>query len=276
MGSLSACAPLENYQHEQRETLAANLIAASGYRPFTLPSQPFPLFAAASAQNLAPDSSGSLNIVIEGDGFAWSTRRTPSWDPTPKDPIGLRWALGLGGQNTLYLARPCQYITGDLCDIPYWTDQRFDPKIIDSFQSALNQIKTQTGAQGFHLYGYSGGAYVALVLAAKREDIRAVTTAAGLLDPPAWTDYHGVTPLQLPETTAALQARTAHIPFVDYCGADDETVPCALTQAFAAHAPNHRVVTIPNADHLTIVAPVLTLMRQSQASATSPPWGAAP
>lgn len=253
-----------------------SLISAGGYRPFTLPSQPFALFAAGPAQVMAPDSSGSLNIVIEGDGFAWSTRRTPSWDPTPKDPLGLRWALGLGGSNTLYLARPCQYITNDLCDIPYWTDQRFDSKIIATFQSALNQIKTQTGAQGFHLYGYSGGAYVALALAAQRQDILSVTTAAGLLDPPAWTDYHGVTPLQLPETTAALQARTAHIPFVDYCGADDETVPCELAESFAKQAPNHHVMKIPHADHITIIEPVLALMRQGQASAATPPSGAAP
>ena len=51
-----------------------------------------------------------LTVYIEGDGYAWKTRRSLSNDPTPTDPIALRLALQDPAANLVYLARPCQYV----------------------------------------------------------------------------------------------------------------------------------------------------------------------
>ena len=50
-----------------------------------------------------------LNIYLEGDGLAWVSRREPSRDPTPDNPIGLRLAAIDPAPNVIWLARPCQY-----------------------------------------------------------------------------------------------------------------------------------------------------------------------
>ena len=52
-----------------------------------------------------------LFVVIEGDGRAWIDKYTPSSDPTPLNPVGLRIAVSLNSENVLYLARPCQYLS---------------------------------------------------------------------------------------------------------------------------------------------------------------------
>ena len=51
-----------------------------------------------------------LRVYIEGDGFAWVNRTTPSDDPTPRNPLGLKLAAADPSPNVLYLARPCQYV----------------------------------------------------------------------------------------------------------------------------------------------------------------------
>ena len=66
-----------------------------------------------------------LRIYIEGDGFAWRDRRTPSDDPTPKDDLVLNLARADSSPNVAYLARPCQYISSFSCRSFYWTKGRF-------------------------------------------------------------------------------------------------------------------------------------------------------
>ncbi len=52
---------------------------------------------------------GTINIYIEGDGFAWVSRKKKSLDPTPKTPMALKLASMDGSSNVIYIARPCQY-----------------------------------------------------------------------------------------------------------------------------------------------------------------------
>ncbi|WP_252970921.1 hypothetical protein [Aliarcobacter cryaerophilus] len=44
----------------------------------------------------------------------------------------------------IYIARPCQYINSNLCEDKYWTSHRFNQKIINAYEEALNSIKINT------------------------------------------------------------------------------------------------------------------------------------
>ena len=88
-------------------------------------------------QNKRPrrDDDGALTVYIEGDGFAWATRSRPSFNPTPKRPMGLELALGHPGGNVAYLARPCQFV-GETefrgCTPLAWTHARFSEAAVAS------------------------------------------------------------------------------------------------------------------------------------------------
>lgn len=227
---------------------AQEIMDTGAYESAVIPTSTFPLFTARPADLRR---GGVLNIVIEGDGFAWAHRRRPSDNPTPKDPVGLKIAQSMTPQ-ALYLARPCQYVMPPSCGPAYWTDRRFDAQVIRAFHEVLDSLKKQYGAVSFNLAGYSGGAYIAFVLAAERRDIGQVTTVAGLLDPEGWARHHNITPIRTDYNLQTLLEKTSATRFVHYCGRDDEVVPCALTAAATDHLPNHSLKNVPGTDHETV------------------------
>lgn len=221
-----------------------------GYKAETIKTSDFNLLIAFPPSFKA---SKTMDIVIEGDGYAWVDRHTPSNDPTPKNPIGLYLAQQA---SAIYLARPCQYVSSPLCEPRYWGEKRFAPRVIRSYQAALNQLRARYGAENFNLSGYSGGAYIAMVLAATRSDIRSVTTIAGLLDPAKWTDHHGISSLEIQYDPDYLQAHSKSTQFVHLCGLEDSVIPCTITEEFILDAQNqgflnHEQVQI-RADHQEI------------------------
>jgi pimeloyl-ACP methyl ester carboxylesterase len=198
-------------------------------------------------------ASKTMDIVIEGDGYAWVDRYTPSNDPTPRNPVGLYLAQQTAA---IYLARPCQYVPSPLCEPKYWGEKRFDPRVIGSYQATLDQLRARYGIEHFNLSGYSGGGYIAMVLAATRSDIRSVTTIAGLLDPAKWTKHHGISSLEIQYDPDYLQNHSKNTQFVHLCGLDDSVIPCTITEEFILDAQkqgflNHEQVRIP-ADHQEI------------------------
>ena len=241
--SLSACAGSVANRIERADAL----MNASGYHGKVYDGKAFQIFSAFP--DPAPDResghANGLTVVIEGDGFAFIDRHTVSQDPTPKDPVGLRIATALK-PPAVYLARPCQYVSQDICSPDYWSSDRFDPRIIASYQNVLDKIKDEHGNQSFNLVGFSGGAYIAFVMAATRDDVKRVDTVGGLLDPLRWTTYHHISPLMLPYNTSALLRRSAGTAFNHWCSHTDKAVPCVLqddlqTRARALGLDNHEV-----------------------------------
>ncbi len=244
--SLSACGTVK-----QRVERAQNIAQENSYKHINLPSKPFSLFM-ATPSTIALQHNQSLTIVIEGDGLAWLDRYTPSNDPTPRNPIGLKLATALSPQ-AIYLGRPCQYIQSSSCNVELWTDKRFDSRVINSYMDALDQIKGIYGNSRFRLVGFSGGAYVAFELSAQRNDIHHVTTIAGLLDPNEWTRHHKISSLDLSHTSTQLLESTQSIPFIHFCGSKDKTMPCELTKRFVRRAGNnHAIHIIKDAKHETL------------------------
>ena len=54
-----------------------------------------------------------LKVYLEGDGRSWLNRNSISYNPTPKDPVGLTLAARDNSYNVMYIARPCQYVSFD-------------------------------------------------------------------------------------------------------------------------------------------------------------------
>lgn len=177
--------------------------------------------------------SDTVKVFIEGDGLAWISRSQPSSNPTPLNPVALKLALNSKSGAVAYLGRPCQYITDNQqCTRQYWTGSRFSTEVIELSSQAIDQIKLEYRATDVELVGYSGGAAVALLLAAKRDDVVSVVTVAGNLDTDRWTEFHRITPLAGSLNPANYIQELSRIPQVHYVGENDKIIPPELVSEF--------------------------------------------
>jgi dienelactone hydrolase len=231
--------------------------SAQGWRPLLLPGAAFDL------QAFVPERlqrTERLTVYIEGDGLAWLDRHTPSFAPTPADPLALRLAVADAGAQAVYLARPCQYTQGASfkgCEFRYWGTHRFAPEVIGALNDALGELKRRYGATDLVLVGYSGGGAVAALLAARRDDVAALVTVAGTLDTAHWTQVQRLSPLLgslNPRDAAALLAR---VPQWHFVGLRDDVVPRSVLNHFLdrvsdSASPGARPPTVeamPDFDH---------------------------
>lgn len=177
-----------------------------------------------------------LTIYIEGDGFAWATSSQPSTNPTPINPVALTLALAHPAGTAAYLARPCQYTMprGNVCNQRYWTNSRFAPDVIDAMNSAISALKYTFGARDLVLVGYSGGAAIAALVAARRDDVVELVTVAGNLDHRAWTSHHRIAPLSGSLNPADVAGRIAGIPQTHFIGERDRVIPPILALQWPA------------------------------------------
>jgi pimeloyl-ACP methyl ester carboxylesterase len=216
--------------------------------------------AAFDLVSFAPEKqkhADTLVIYIEGDGFAWRNRRTPSRNPTPKTPVALELAMKHNVENeaAVYLARPCQYIelkTQPACETKYWTSHRFAPEVIQSTDAAINQLKEKHNAAQIKLVGYSGGGAVAALVAAKRDDVIELVTIAGNLDIEAWAGHHDISPLSGSLNPADFWQNLADIPQTHYVGEDDKIVPPSIAQSYSSAFPNNKkpkIIAVKDANH---------------------------
>lgn len=194
----------------------------------------------------------SLVVYIEGDGHAYEDRRTPSSDPTPHNPMGLRLALQDPAACLLYLGRPCQYLRDEPCSMRYWTVDRYAPVVVDAMNQALEQAKEQTGAKQLYLAGYSGGGSMAVLLAARRQDVAGIATIAGNLDHALWTSLHEVSPLRGSLNPADEAKRLRNMPQVHFAGENDCIVPPQIAESYMQQlgsSKNARLVLVEDTDH---------------------------
>lgn len=201
---------------------------------------------------LAPstsDKASRLRIYIEGDGRAYATARQPSTDPTPiGDTTHQLMALDAGRAG--YLARPCQFLSGSHCTLDRWTTYRFGQSNIDAMSAAVDDMKARENAAEVELVGYSGGAAVALLLAAQRKDVYQVQTIAGTLDHEAWTSALKLSPLNGSLNPTAFADRLASIPQRHYVGDQDTVMPDAVVISYMRKVrPQCAEVISVNATH---------------------------
>ena len=242
---LTACTSLP--PPEIRGHSAANEAGASGWQRVSLPAGQFVL--ASWLPESAP-AGDTLTIYIEGDGLAWISSVDVSPDPTPLHPVGLQLALKHPRGNAAYLARPCQYVSGDEarnCSNVYWTDKRFAPEVVEASNLAIDQLKQRFKATRLVLVGFSGGGAVAALVAARRHDVMQLVTVAGNLDHVRWSVMHNSSPLTGSLNPIDVWRALENLPQIHYVGGNDEVVPRAVAESFVAafpadHRPAMRVI----------------------------------
>lgn len=244
---MSACAT----SSPERATKAFTVAQQAGLQKEMVKAAPFALTAYARLS--APGKP--IHIYIEGDGYAWVTRNRASGDPTPREPMMLSLAAEDPAPNVVYLARPCQYTPQEQnpkCEEFYWTGGRFSEEVVRSMDEAVSYFIGKTGAPGANLIGYSGGAAVAVLVAARRTDILSLRTIAGNLNPELVNRYHEVSPLDGSLDPMDVADKVASIPQLHFIGGDDELIPLETVSSFLKKMGDERcfrMKTVPDASH---------------------------
>ncbi|WP_429481985.1 alpha/beta hydrolase [Paraburkholderia youngii] len=225
--ALSGCAALDRVGH------ADAIAEASGLVRVEIPAGHFLLTGYARVT----DKRKPVDVYIEGDGLAWLTRTQPSLDPTPVQATGLALAAADPAPNVVYLARPCQFTPMEKnprCEVAYWTGRRFAPEVVDSMDSALDWVAAQAPGQRLNVTGYSGGAAVAVLAAARRTDVATLRTVAGNLDDEFINRIHGVD--SMPDSLNPISAArlVAQIPQIHFSSDADEVVPPEVARRFVS------------------------------------------
>lgn len=236
---LSAC-------QTPREVLQ-QLAQEQGRQGEVLAGQAFPLFILAPRTT---EKMTRLRVYLEGDGHAWATATQPSLDPSPHNLLVPRLALNDPTPN-VYLARPCQFVMTAACQTALWTDRRYSQEVIDSLDHALDQLKQRYGNHEFELVGYSGGAALALLLAAQRNDITQVQTLAGNLSPRIWAMMKGLSPLTGSLEPLDYRDRLVSLPQRHFIGEADSIIPGNLAARYqqALGSPLSQWVHVAEASH---------------------------
>jgi pimeloyl-ACP methyl ester carboxylesterase len=216
---------------QTRDMAAAEIARAAGLEPAVFATATFDL------QGWRRDDGrpGPLFVYIEGDGFAYVDERTPSSDPTPRDPVALRLAAADPAAAILYLGRPCQFAPGRSdrrCTLRDWTVDRFSEPAVDAIDRAIGQQR-----RPIVLVGYSGGGVIAALLATRRRDVERVVAIAAPLDLDRWTKLSELSPLRH-------EVIGVRVPLVALAGERDSTVPAAV-----ATLPGARQIVVPGFDH---------------------------
>lgn len=210
----------------QQERLG-NWAQANGSKIEVIQTSQFPIQTVTPANLVVGER---LTVLIEGDGHAWATSTQPSTDPTPHT-LSLA-KLTVDSRRGVYMARPCQYVMNQGCDKSMWTDARFSRAAVSSMNEVINKLKARYHASSIELIGYSGGAAVALILAAERDDVTQLQTIAGNVDPAAWVALNGLSPLTGSLSTLANPQKLSGIPQRHFVGSGDTVIPRILTEGF--------------------------------------------
>ena len=234
-----------------RQKDARNIALSAGFTQRQIAATPFMLTSFERVRSRGREA----HVYIEGDGLAWVGKRTPSLDPTPKDPVALKLATRDPASNVIYIARPCQYsklIQEGGCPQKYWTSHRFAPEVINAMNTALDDIKKRNDLTGVHLIGYSGGANVAVLLAAQRRDVLSLRTVAGNLDHVLLHKNHGVSQMPFSLNAKDVAQKVSDIPQYHFIGAEDEVVPPLLALSFIRASGKINCIqseAVPNVSH---------------------------
>lgn len=177
-------------------------------------------------------NQGVLHIYLAGDGRPWIRHRYIAPDPTPRRSLTLD-LMSLDKAPSLYLGRPCYHGLSQTpdCTPYYWSFGRYSEAVIASMEAVLRKIITQTSYQQLVWIGYSGGGTIAMLLAPRFTETRAVITLAGNHDPDAWADWHSFSLLRGSMNPAHLPPLPASIIQMHFLGEEDDNIPLEVAQA---------------------------------------------
>ena len=182
LGSMGCATPSERFDRRAGEL---------GLVGETLPGSPFDHGVYRSPSR---DGGRLLHVYLEGDGSPRMASRYSPPDPTPHRPVALE-LMALDPGPSILLGRPCQHGRHPNCDPVLWTTGRYGENVVQSLVAALRYEITAEGAPGIVLIGHSGGGALAMLIAERLPETRAVITIAGNLDTRRWWTHNGYAPL---------------------------------------------------------------------------------
>jgi len=196
------------------------------------------------------DRPHPVHVYLEGDGLPWVTRTRIAKDPTPRNPLALR-LMAKDPAPSLYLGRPCYYgyAHSPQCLPWLWTHGRYSEAVVRSMAAALRHVIGPDTRRKLILIGYSGGGVLAMLIAARLEQVTRVVTVAADLDIDAWTRHHGYSHLRgslNPATQPPLPSRVRQI---HLAGGRDTRVPLRLSRPVSDRQPNAQFVIFTKFDH---------------------------
>ena len=197
--------------------------------------------------------SGVLQVYLEGDGAPWWAQRLPPVDPTPRTSVSLPLALGDTHDRVAYVGRPCQFLTTqarESCPAAWWTSGRWSEPVITMTQQVLDGLLEASGARELVLTGHSGGGTLALLVAARRQDVRCVLTLASPLDLDAWAQAQGVAPLSDSRNPAQELRSGTRLQTLHFLGAEDRVVPPTSVGRYGARLQPGQLVVVPHQGHV--------------------------
>lgn len=195
------------------------------------------------------------NVYIEGDGNINAIGGPFSEDHSPKNPVAIALASRDKSKNLAYISRPCQFRESwdeKACPEALWRGSKYSDAVLASYNQILDQMKALWNISEFNLIGYDGGANIAAVLAATRNDVASLRTVAGILNPDIVYDKqkHPLDNNYVSAMDAAPQL--ASMPQHHFIGAGDEHVPPAVYHSFRQKMGESECVhytLVPDADH---------------------------
>ncbi len=188
---------------------------------------------------------GPLHVYLGGDGSPRSAARHRPPDPTPRDTVALH-LMALDPAPSVYLGRPC-YHGVPACDPIHWTLGRYSEAAVESLVAALRRFGIPP--EGLVLIGFSGGGALAMLMAERLPETRAVVTVAGNLDPGAWTAHHGFVPLRASLDPSQRPPLPPGVPQLHLLGGRDRAVPPALVGPALARQRAAHAWLYPRFDH---------------------------
>lgn len=224
----NACASIPTI--EERITTSKELIKNKQIKKEIIHTNNFSLY---SLQKIS--SCKSLRLYIEGDGLSWVSRTKISNNPTPINPLAMKLFIKDTSSCKVYLARPCQYINDKKCEKRYWTSHRFSKEVLSSYLSALDLLKEKNQNKSFELIGFSGGAAIASLISAKRDDIDFLLTIAGNLDHKYWTNKNRLTPLSGSLNPPQFAQKLQKIKQVHLIGGNDRTIDISIFNSYNSY-----------------------------------------
>jgi hypothetical protein len=191
-----------------------------------------------------------LRVYIEGDGASWWKKKIPPMDPTPRVSIPAALAVLEDFPSVAYLPRPCQWLANvQSCPQTWWTGGRFGEEVIELSMSSLDWLKHQTGAAELELIGHSGGGTLAILLAARRQDVPCVITLASPLDTEEWTRAMSVGALRGSQNPLKVAEGLQGVDMWHYFGSHDEIAPEKISQSFLRKWPHAKSVVLEGWNH---------------------------
>ncbi len=207
----------------ERKSSVLTTAYKNNFEEIDIETSTFSLFS-LQKQNLNCKNK-NLKIYVEGDGLSWLSRTTISKDPTPINSTTLKLMYEDKTECKVYLARPCQFISSNICNKSFWTNKRFSFEVIESFNESLDELKKKYKNKSFTLIGHSGGGAVVTLVSSKRDDIDLIITIAGNLDTEKWTSLHNISKLEGSLNPADYTKNLEHIKQYHLIGNNDKVIP---------------------------------------------------